>query len=86
MEHGEAVITPLSISARDVLALSRFMFTGHVIIHVPEGVTVTAPVKAELQGLAQMFTGPVSEAGNAALAALVEIEGLRPCDLPSVVL
>jgi hypothetical protein len=76
----------ISAQARDVLRKSTFIHSGDVGVSVPPGVTLEPAVHAEIESLVRIIREPVNEAARAALAAILEIEGLQAPGAVSVVL
>jgi hypothetical protein len=67
----------LSKPAAEVIRRSHFVCVSDLGINVPNEVQVEASVQREIEAYLQAMRIPVHEAATAALAAMIESEGLQ---------
>lgn len=75
----------ISASARKVLQQSAVVCSNDVGFHIPAGIHVDPCVMGEIEQIARSMRGPVNEASQAVLTALLEFEGIRTLDVPTVI-
>lgn len=68
---------PLTAPTAAILAKAQFICFGDVAVHIPEGITISPQVHAEIDEFLKVIQLPVREAAFCALASLLDQHGVR---------
>jgi hypothetical protein len=74
----------ISAEASSLIRKSSTIIKVDIGVQVPDGMVVDPRIEAEIRGIVQGWTMPVNQAAQAVLASLMESEGLRSPEAPTV--
>lgn len=74
------MILNVSQPAAEILRKSNFICANDLGVSIPNGIELTPEIRAEIEGLIRAWKISVREAATAALAGILEREGLMAPD------